>query len=145
MELSGRVIVVCPVVTGEGRNGTWRKQEYVIEHDPNSQYPKKMMFNLWGDTIEQFNIQVGQNIKVLFNIDAREYNGKWFNDLRGYRVEPAEVAVAAAAAAAAVGGVGGMVQTQFGAQPVPQRAATPGSPVAPFNIAEGDATSDLPF
>ena len=52
MEVRGKIIVVQPVQTGEGKNGTWKKQEYVIEYDRNAQYPRKMMFNLWGDRID---------------------------------------------------------------------------------------------
>ena len=60
MEVRGKIIVVQPIQMGEGKNGTWKKQEYVIEYDRNAQYPRKMMFNLWGDRIDQFNIQEGQ-------------------------------------------------------------------------------------
>jgi hypothetical protein len=87
MEISGKVIAVQPVQTGEGRNGVWKKQEYVIEYDPNSQYPKKMMFNLWGDKIDQYNIREGQKLQVSFDIDCREYNGRWYNDIRAWKVD----------------------------------------------------------
>ena len=88
MEVRGKIIVVQPIQTGEGKNGTWKKQEYVIEYDRNAQYPRKMMFNLWGDRIDQFNIQEGQDLKISFDIDCREYNGRWYNDIRAWRVEP---------------------------------------------------------
>ena len=81
MEVRGKIIVVQPIQTGEGKNGTWKKQEYVIEYDRNAQYPRKMMFNLWGDRIDQFNIQEGQDLKISFDIDCREYNGLWYNDI----------------------------------------------------------------
>ena len=64
MEVRGKIIVVQPIQTGEGKNGTWKKQEYVIEYDRNAQYPRKMMFNLWGDRIDQFNIQERQDLKI---------------------------------------------------------------------------------
>lgn len=86
MELSGKVIAVLPLQSGTGKNGTeWKKQDYVIEtHD---QYPKKMCFNLWGDRIDQFSIQMGEEITVSFDIDCREWNGKWFNDLRAWKID----------------------------------------------------------
>jgi hypothetical protein len=87
MELKGKIIVVSPLQTGEGRNGTWKKQEYVLEYNQDSQYPKKMMFNLWGEKIEQFAIKEGQEVKVDFDIDCREYQGRWYNDIRAWRVE----------------------------------------------------------
>ncbi|MDR0835865.1 MAG: DUF3127 domain-containing protein [Tannerella sp.] len=88
MELKGKIIVVQPVQTGEGRNGMWKKQEYVVEYDPTSQYPKKMMFNLWGDKIDQYNIQQGQSLKISFDIDCREYQGRWYNDIKAWKIEP---------------------------------------------------------
>lgn len=118
MEIKGKVIVVQPVQTGEGKNGTWRKQEYVIEYDQHAQYPRKMMFNLWGDRIDQFNIQEGQDLKVFFDIDCREYNGRWYNDIRAWKVEPDN-------------------DTSF-AQPTD-------APLPPPEIAPSDPTDDLPF
>ncbi|MDR2148280.1 MAG: DUF3127 domain-containing protein [Tannerella sp.] len=88
MEIKGKIIAVQPVQTGEGRNGMWKKQEYVIEYDPTSQYPKKMMFNLWGDKIDQYNIQQGQALKISFDIDCREYQGRWYNDIKAWKIEP---------------------------------------------------------
>jgi len=87
MEVRGKIVTVLPVQTGEGKNGTWKKQDYVIDYDQQSQYPRKMMFNLWGDKIDQFNIQEGQSVKVSFDIDCREYNGRWYNDIRAWKVE----------------------------------------------------------
>ena len=87
MEIKGKIIIVLPLQTGEGRNGTWKKQDYVLEYNRDSQYPKKMMFNLWGDKIDQFAIKEGQEVKVDFDIDCREYNGRWYNDIRAWRIE----------------------------------------------------------
>ena len=88
MEVKGVVTTVLPVQTGEGKNGTWKKQDYVIEYDQSSQYPRKMLFNLWGDKIDQYNIQEGQTVRVSFDIDCREYNGRWYNDIRAWKVDP---------------------------------------------------------
>ena len=85
MELSGRIIAVLPVQTGQGRNGEWKKQEYVLEYNTDSQYPKRVCFNLWGEKVDQFKIQEGQNLTVSFDIDCREYQGRWFNDIRAWR------------------------------------------------------------
>ncbi|WP_321437612.1 DUF3127 domain-containing protein [uncultured Bacteroides sp.] len=86
MEISGKIIAILPLQSGTGRNGSeWKKQDYVIEtHD---QYPKKMCFNLWGDRIDQFTIQMGEEVTVSFDIDCREWNGKWFNDIRAWKVD----------------------------------------------------------
>ena len=64
----------------------WKMQEYVIE--THEQYPRKVCFNVFGsDKIAQFNIQAGEELTVSFDINAREYNGRWFNDIRAWRVE----------------------------------------------------------
>ena len=60
-------------------------QEYVLE--THEQYPKKLCFNVFGaDKIAQFNIQAGDELTVSFDINAREYNGRWYNDIRAWRV-----------------------------------------------------------
>ena len=86
MELAGRVIAVLEPKGGTSRNGNeWKVQEYVIEtHD---QYPRRMCFDVFGDDkIKQFNIQVGEELNVSFDIDAREWQGRWFNSIRAWKV-----------------------------------------------------------
>ncbi|MCQ2218093.1 MAG: DUF3127 domain-containing protein [Paludibacteraceae bacterium] len=95
MEVTGRIIAVLPLQSGTSARGEWKKQDYVIEHSLDQQYPKKMSFNVWGDNIEKFNIQQGQEYTVSFDIDCREYNGRWYNDIRAWRVSaPQNVAAA---------------------------------------------------
>ena len=83
MELAGKVIAVLEPRGGVSKSGNeWKVQEYVIEtHD---QYPRRMCFDVFGaDKIQQFNIQVGEELNVFFDIDAREWQGRWFNSIRG--------------------------------------------------------------
>lgn len=95
MEITGKIIAVLPERGGTSKTGNeWKMQEYVIE--THEQYPKKVCFNVFGaDKIAQFNIQAGDELTVSFDINAREYNGRWYNDIRAWRVErgtaPAEV------------------------------------------------------
>ena len=89
-----------------------------------------MVFNVFGeDNIQRFNIQQGQELTVSFDINAREYNGRWFNDIRVWNVVPAAVPAPMAGATAA-------------ATAAPAAAATPAAPA--FESAE-DNSSDLPF
>ncbi|MDR1699022.1 MAG: DUF3127 domain-containing protein [Prevotellaceae bacterium] len=85
MEINGTIIQLQPLQTGEGRNGLWKKQDYILQ--TNEQYPKKICFNFWGDKIDQFNLQVGDNIKLSFDIESREFNGRWYTDVRGWKAE----------------------------------------------------------
>lgn len=84
MELNGKVITILPQVTGEGKNGQWKKQEFVIE--TGDQYPKKVIFELWGDKIDSNPVVEGQDITVYFDAESREYNGRWYTNLRAWRV-----------------------------------------------------------
>ena len=97
MELTGKIIAVLPANSGVSqRTGNpWMSQEYVIEVP--GQYPRKCVFNIFGeDRIKQFNIQMGEELTVSFDIDAREYNGRWFNDIRAFNIQRGVAPVAAA-------------------------------------------------
>lgn len=84
-EINGKVIAVLPIATGEGKNGTWKSQDYVLE--TGGQYPKKVCFNLFGDKIDQFPIAIDETVNVSFDIESREYNGRWFTTIRAWKVE----------------------------------------------------------
>ena len=87
MEITGKIIAVLPERGGVSKTGNeWKMQEYVLE--THEQFPRKMCFNVFGaDKISQFNIQAGEELTVSFDINAREYNGRWYNDIRAWRVE----------------------------------------------------------
>ena len=87
MELTGKIIAVLPERGGVSKAGNeWKIQEFVLETQ--EQYPRKMMFNVFGaDRLAQFNIQLGEVLTVSFDIDSREYNGRWYNDIRAWKVE----------------------------------------------------------
>ena len=87
MEITGKIIAVLPERGGVSKTGNeWKTQEYVIE--THEQYPRKVCFNVFGaDKISQFNIQVGEEMTVSFDINAREYQGRWYNDIRAWKVE----------------------------------------------------------
>lgn len=87
MELTGTIIAVLPATSGvSARTGNpWMSQDYVIEIP--GQYPKKCVFRIFGeDRIKQFNIRQNDDVTVSFDIDAHEYNGRWFNEIRAYNV-----------------------------------------------------------
>ena len=94
MELQGKVIAVLPEKSGVSARGEWKAQSFVIE--THEQYPKKLCFDVLGaDRLAQFNIQSGEEILVSFDLDAHEYNGRWFNSVRAWniqRVDPNAVA-----------------------------------------------------
>ena len=132
MELSGKIVQILEKQTGAGKNGTWEKQEFILETQ--GQYPKKVCFNSWGAKIAQFNIQNGEFINIGVDLESREYNGRWYTDVRAWKVERPGAA-----------GVGGSA---------PQQAVEGGDPFAntgqmedPFasNSSPSDGADDLPF
>ena len=106
MEIQGKVIAVLPERSGVSARGEWKSQTYVIETQ--EQYPKKMAFDVFGaDRIASFGIQLGEVINVSFDIDAHEYQGRYFNQIRAWNVtkvsqQAAQQAMASSANAAGV-------------------------------------------
>ena len=88
MEITGKIIAVLPANSGtSSRTGNpWMSQTYVIETQ--GQYPKKLAFDVFGEErIKQFNIKHGEELTVRFDIDAHEYQGRYFNQIRAFNVE----------------------------------------------------------
>ena len=133
MELTGKIIAVLPERSGtSSRTGSeWKAGSYVLE--TMDQFPRKMVFDVFGaDRIAQFAINVGDVLTVSFDIDAHEYNGRWFNNIRAFDVRPVAADPAVAAAMAP------------GVQPMPAGEAFPPAPESGA-AAEGESTDDLPF
>lgn len=84
-EISGQIIAVLPTRSGTSAKGTaWSSQTAVIE--TREQYPKKVAFDVMGEKITQFNLRVGEYVTVSYDIDAHEYQGRWFNAVRAWNV-----------------------------------------------------------
>lgn len=102
MEITGKVIAVLPEEGGTAKSTgkPWRKQNYVIE-TPGT-YPRKVCFNIFGDRIDQFKsvLVLNNDVTVSFDLESREFNGKWYTDVRAYNVVAAAGAPAAGAPAA---------------------------------------------
>lgn len=114
MELQGKIIAALPERSGVSARGEWKVQEFVLE-TVDAQFPRKMVFDVFGaDRLQRFNIQVGQTVSVAFDIDAREYNGRWYNSIRAFDVrlvdlsQPAPAAVPIAPVSAPVDAEGVM-------------------------------------
>ena len=87
MELTGKLIAALPSKSGvSARTGNpWMSREYVMEIP--GQYPKKFCFTIFGeDRLKQFNLRKDETVTVQFDIDAHEYKGRWFNEVRAYNV-----------------------------------------------------------
>jgi hypothetical protein len=85
MEITGNLIHILPLQTGQGKNGPWKKQDFVIETQDT--YPKKICLSAWGDKVDTSRLSIGQSLKVSFDVESREYNGRWYTDLKAYSVQ----------------------------------------------------------
>ena len=85
LKITGTVTRILEEQSGEGRNGPWRKQDFVIETP--GQYPKPVCITQWGEKIEEFGVQEGEILTVHIDIQSREHNGRWYTDVKAWRVE----------------------------------------------------------
>lgn len=125
LTLTGKIIAALEPRGGVSQRtgNTWKSQEFVIE--TLEQYPKRCVFRVFGeDRLRQFNIQVNEELTVSFDIDAHEYQGRWFNDISAWNVRRPETAAAGASNDVS--------------------AASASAPVAPAEEPAGVA-DDLPF
>jgi hypothetical protein len=133
MEISGKIIIALPEVSGTSKAGNaWKKREYVLETQET--YPRKVFFNFFGDRVDQYPLNVGDEVTVSFDIESREFNGRWYTDIRAWKAEKG-VAVPP------------VQQQNIGTAPAPAAPANiPGDfPPAPADLAPAGASDDLPF
>ncbi len=140
MEIVGKIITVLPEQSGIAKNGNpWKVQAYVLE--TTEQYPRKVHFEIFGeDRIKQNPCAIDQIVTVSFDIESREFNGRWYTSIRAWKVvqgdttQPAQPAAAAPAAPVAPT-----------AAPQPAMESIEAVNVQPFDPTVNDNTSDLPF
>ncbi|MDR1459042.1 MAG: DUF3127 domain-containing protein [Bacteroidales bacterium] len=89
LEVIGKVQQILPQQSGVGKNGAWSKREFIIE--TLEQYPRKICISVWGDKSDSLEQQhpVGSTVKAGINIESREYNGKWYTDVRAWKIDAA--------------------------------------------------------
>lgn len=132
MEIIGKVVAVLELQSGTSKKGSeWKKRDFVIE-TLDEKFPKKVCFTLFGDRADACPA-IDSVVNVAFDIDAHEYNGKWFNSVNAWKVEPAQAQQQAAPQQA---------------EPAPRTSIPPvqSAPVANSNTAPSNSSStDLPF
>lgn len=137
MELQGKVIAETPERSGTSARGEWKAKDFVIE--THEQYPHKMSFTVFGEErLQRFNIQVGQEVLVAFDIDAHEHNGRWYNNIRAYDVRQVDPA--------SLGVQGAPVPPPMGNTDAPATGANQSqAPFPPQPATTEESTDDLPF
>lgn len=90
LEIEGRIASKLGVQSGTSARGPWAKQEFIVEYQDGN-FPTNACFNVWGEDkvkdLEKF--QVGDQVRISFTISSREFNGRWYTDLRAWRIAPA--------------------------------------------------------
>lgn len=124
MEVEGRIIQKLDPVSGVSKAGNnWSKQEYVLETQ--EAYPKKIFFSFFGDRANQYPLNVGDTVRLSFDIDSHEFNGRWFTNINGWKAEKIDATAAGQP------------------QPMAQPQAAPMPPMPDFG--SSDSNDDLPF
>jgi hypothetical protein len=85
MQLIAKLIQLLPIQTGSGKNGEWKKQDIIVEAA--GQYPKKVYVSIWGDKINEVQLQIGNILQIDFDIERREYNSKWYTDIKARKID----------------------------------------------------------
>lgn len=136
LELEGKITRKEAKQSGQSARGTWVKQDFILEYQDGN-FPADVCFTAFGNekVAELDRFQVGDEVKVSFNLRAREYNGRWYNDVRVWRITPKNQAPVASPAAPQPA-----PQANYGA--IPEQAPAPSIEDMP---AEEDDTNDLPF
>ena len=135
MEIKGKIIQKLELQSGTSKAGNaWKKQEYVLE--TMDSYPRKVKFDFFGDRADQYPLEVGDIITLSYDIESREFNGRWYTDIRGFKaVKEDPNAVAAAPAPYAPAG-----------EPAPTPAPGEAAPAPPAETFDQPAAGDdLPF
>ena len=84
LTITGEVIDVLEEQSGQGKNGTWRKQSFIMETP--GQYPKQVAVIQWGDNIDKFGVKKGETITAHIDIQSREFNGRWYTDVKAWKI-----------------------------------------------------------
>ena len=144
LEIEGKIIRKLGVQSGTSARGDWSKQEFVIEYQEGN-YPSQACFSVWGpDKVKDLEkYQIGDKVKVSFNISSREYNNRWYTDLRAWKIEtdgPVPEIYTTGFAPTGVEGSGNSYHLN------PAEAASTGHGyVADGNAGNDQAEDDLPF
>ena len=94
MEFEGTVFRIMPPTSGQSARGAWQRQEVIFDMKSQSQYPRKICVTFFNKPEEVSRLVVGTEYTVSIDVESREYNGKWYTDVRAWRVQPKQQEVA---------------------------------------------------
>jgi len=85
MQLTAKLTQILPIQTGTGKKGEWKKQDIIVETD--GQYPKKICVSVWGDKINEDQFQIGNQLKIDYDLESREFNNRWYTEVKAIKIE----------------------------------------------------------
>lgn len=85
LKITGTVKQILDLQSGEGKNGPWKKQDFILETP--GKYPRQVCVTQWGDQIDKNNVQEGETLTAWIDIQSREYKGRWYTDIKAWKVE----------------------------------------------------------
>ena len=85
MQLTAKLMTLLPLQTGKGKNGDWKKQDFIVETGDTD--PKKICISVWGNKINSSHLVVGNEIRIDFDVESREYNRRWYTDVKAWKIE----------------------------------------------------------
>lgn len=85
MDIKGKIIQVLEPVSGKSKNGDWKKQEFIIETE--DKFPKKVCLAIWNDKVSLGSFNVGDSVVADINVESREYNGRWFTEIKVWNLK----------------------------------------------------------
>ena len=140
MDIVGKIIQVLPVQEGVSKTGNpWKVQSYVLETQ--EQYPRKVCFEIFGEERIKNNLcNIDDLVTVSFDIESREFNGRWYTSIRAWRVQQGDQTAAQPAAQAAAQPVAAPA-----AAPQPAAQPAPAANTQVFDASADDESGDLPF
>lgn len=86
MQFKAKILQLLPIQTGTGKNGTWKKQDIIVE-TTDTQYPRKICVSVWGDKINVQQFPIQSIVDISFEIESREFNTRWYTDVRAWKIE----------------------------------------------------------
>ena len=138
MDIRGKIIQKLELQSGTSKAGNaWKKQEYVLE--TLDSYPRKVKFDFFGERADQYPLEVGDIITLSYDIESREFNGRWYTDIRGFKAVKEDPNMMPAAGAPAAYPAAG----EPAPAPAPGADGMPAPP--PVDNTFDQAGDDLPF
>ncbi len=125
MEFEGTVYKIMPVTKGESVRGPWQRQDVVFEYNDGGNFSRKICVTFFNRPDDVSKLREGAAYQVSVNVESREYQGRWYTDIRAWRLQPKQTEAPAAAA--------------------PMADLPPIAPEPTYAAAPAEEVDDLPF